>query len=85
MIAIGMDYKYYMDSSFKDDKIFECRDNILYRLNATKLHVNILTNLLSSVDEELTNLYSQENGGLIIHFHFDSRIEDVSALFNKNE
>lgn len=82
MIAIGMDYKYYMNSSFKDDKIFEYRDDILYRLNATKLHVNILTNLLCSIDEELTSLYSQENGGLKIHFHFDNRIEDVSALFD---
>ncbi len=82
MIAIGMDYKHYMDSSFNDDKIFEFRDSILYRLNATKLHVNILTNLLSTLDEELTSLYSQENGGLSIHFHFDSRMKDVSALFD---
>lgn len=82
MVAIGMDYKYYMDSSFTDDKIYEYRDNILYRLNATKLHVNILTNLLSSLDEELTSIYSQENGGMKIHFHFDNRINDISALFD---
>jgi hypothetical protein len=52
MIAIGMDYKYYLDSNFTDNKIYEFRDNILYRLRATRLHINIVVNLLSSLDRE---------------------------------
>lgn len=82
MIAIGMDYKHYLSSNFSDNKIYEFRDNILYRLRATKLHINILINLLNSLDQELTTIYSQENGGISIQHHFEQRKSDISALFD---
>jgi hypothetical protein len=82
MIAIGMDYKYYLDSSFNDKKIYEFRDNILYRLRATRLHINILVNLLNSLDRELTEIYSKENGQISMQIHFENRKSDISSLFD---
>lgn len=82
MIAIGMDYKHYLDSSFNDKKIYEFRDNILYRLRATRLHINILVNLLNSLDQELTEIYSKENGQISMQIHFENRKSDISSLFD---
>lgn len=82
MIAIGMDYKHYLVSNFNDVKIYEFRDNILYRLRATKLHINILVNFLNSLDQELTNIYSQENGQINMQIHFENRKSDISSLFD---
>lgn len=82
MIAIGMDYKHYLVSNFNDIKIYEFRDNILYRLRATKLHINILVNFLNSLDQELSNIYSQENGQINMQIHFENRKSDISSLFD---
>lgn len=82
MIAIGMDYKHFIDSSITDNKIYEFRDNILYRLRATRLHINIVVNLLSSVDGELSEIFKKENGQLSMHMHFENRKSDISALFD---
>lgn len=82
MIAIGMDYKYYLDSCFNDKKIYEFRDNILYRLKATRLHINILVNLLNSLDQELTDIYSKENGQISMQIYFENRKSDISSLFD---
>ncbi|MFC5196613.1 hypothetical protein ACFPH8_14820 [Bizionia hallyeonensis] len=82
MIAIGMDYKHYLDSSFNDIKIYEFRDNILYRLRATRLHINILVNLLNSLDQELTEIYSKKDGQITMQIHFENRKSDISSLFD---
>ncbi len=82
LIAIGMDYKYYMDSNFTDNKIYEFRDNILYRLRATRLHVNIAVSMLKSLDNELSDIFKKENGQLHMQRHFDIRKSDISALFD---
>ncbi|MDO6739459.1 hypothetical protein [Wenyingzhuangia sp. 2_MG-2023] len=82
MIAIGMDYKQYLDSSFNDKKIYEFRDNLLYRLKATRLHINILVNLLNSLDRELTEIYFKQNGQISVQVHFENRKSDISSLFD---
>lgn len=82
MLAIGMDYKYYLDSTITDNKIYEFRDNILYRLRATRLHINIVVNLLGSLDKELSDIFKKENGQLTMQMHFENRKSDISALFD---
>ncbi|WP_299051762.1 hypothetical protein [uncultured Polaribacter sp.] len=82
MIAIGMDYKFYIDSNVKDVKIYKFRDHIQYRLRATILHIDILTNLLNSIDNELTSMYSLQNEGVSMHLHFERRKSDISSIFD---
>lgn len=82
MIAIGMDYKYYIDSNFTDNKIYGFRDNILYRLGAMRLHINIVVNLLSSLDRELSEIFKKENGKISVQMHFQNRKSDISVLFD---
>lgn len=82
MIAIGIDYRNKLDPNPDDRRIFEFRDNILYRLNATKLHINILVGLLNNLDEELENIYFRESGTFQMKLHLDSRRSDISSLFD---
>ena len=82
MIAIGMDYKYYLDSSFTDNKIYKFRDNILYRLRATRLHINIVVSMLRSLDGELSDIFKKENDQLKMQIYFENRKSDISALFD---
>ncbi len=71
-----------MDSNFADNKIYEFRDNILYRLRATRLHINILVNLLKSLDRELSEIFNKPNGQLSMQMYFENRKSDISALFD---
>ena len=82
MIAIGLDYNQYFRKSISNKTIYSLRDNIIYRLNATKLHIEILTNLLDALDGELTSMYEQKDGGRNVHLHFSDRKTDISALFD---
>lgn len=81
MIAIGLDYNQYFKGNISK-KIYDLRDTIIYRLNATKLHIQILVNLIDNLDSELTSLYGQENGGRNVHLHFAHRKSDISALLD---
>jgi hypothetical protein len=41
-LAVAMDYKHYVDSSFKEDRIYVLRDNVQYRLTSAKVHLELL-------------------------------------------
>lgn len=82
MIAIGIDYNQYFKRDLSNKTIYDSRDNIIYRLNATKFHIQILANLLESIDRELSSLYDQKDGVRNVHDHFNKRQSDISALLD---
>lgn len=82
MIAIGLDYNQYFKRNISNKNIYSLRDTIIYRLNATKLHIQILVNLIGNLDAELTSLFGQEGGGREVYLHFAHRKSDISALFD---
>ncbi|QNJ99095.1 hypothetical protein [Constantimarinum furrinae] len=41
-LAIAMDYKYYIDSSWGENEIYQLRDDISFRLFCSKFHIELL-------------------------------------------
>jgi hypothetical protein len=81
MMAVAMDYKTYIDGNVKDDDIYDLRDSMLYRLNAAKFHLEILTGITSNTDLELTNYYrNSPDSQFRLNIHFEDRVNQVSYL-----
>ncbi len=86
MIALAMDYKFYIKEGFGDNEIYTIRDSILYRLRSTRLHARILSGLFTSLDSELTDLHlkslKDRKDTIPLQLHFLNREKDISALFD---
>ncbi|TNE69100.1 hypothetical protein EP331_14675, partial [bacterium] len=52
-MALAMDYKHYIDSSIRDNKIYTLRDNINYRLYSAKFHLEILFNHIRNIEKNI--------------------------------
>jgi hypothetical protein len=81
MMAVAMDYKTYIDATVKDNDIYDLRDSLLYRLNAAKFHLEILTGITSNTDLELTTYYRKSpDSQLGLNIHFENRVNQISYL-----
>lgn len=83
MLAVAMDYKFYLDPRIKDNTIYKIRDSIIYRLNCSKFHFQILLNIITHLDLELTNAYrklEKKNNPMGLSFHFDQRALHINNL-----
>lgn len=58
-LALGMDFKFYLSNSMKDDKIFEIRNDIFYRLYGSNFHIEILLNHFYRIQKQLENLFEK--------------------------
>lgn len=54
-MALAMDYKHYIDSSIRDNKIYTLRDNINYRLYSAKFHIELLFNHIRNIEKNVEN------------------------------
>ena len=65
-IALALDYKSYIDNSIRDSDIFKYRDNVLYRLNASKFHLKLLFNHLEYSNANIeANIISNNPAAMI--------------------
>jgi hypothetical protein len=81
MMALAMDYKTYIDGNVKNNDIYDLRDSMLYRLNAAKFHLEILTGITSNTDLELTAYYrNSPDSQLRLNMHFENRVNQISYL-----
>ena len=83
MMAVAMDYKTYIDVNIKDNDIYELRDSMLYRLNAAKFHLEILTGIDTNTDLELTTSFrniKSPNSMIGLNMHFENRVNQISYL-----
>ena len=53
--ALAMDYKHYIDSSIRNNKIYTLRDNINYRLYSAKFHLELLFNTINNIEKNIEN------------------------------
>lgn len=83
LLALAMDYKHYIDSSIDENKIYKLRDNIQFRLFASKFHIQLLFNHITYVEriiEENTKFQTKEsNPGFINTTPF---AQQVTSLFD---
>lgn len=82
MLAVAMDYKFYIDPRIKEDSIYRIRDSVTYRLNCTRFHFEILIGIIENLDIELTNAYREMEGKNTIGLgiHFDKRALQINYL-----
>ncbi len=83
-IALGFDYITYIDISVNQDKIYKLRDSILYRLFASRYHLDLLLQHLINSDSIFTQIYrkSLTNNAISLHQNEDIFIRQISALFD---
>ena len=58
-LAIAMDYKHYIDSTINDNEVYKLRDNVIYRLQSSSFHFQLLLNHHHIVENRLKELYKQ--------------------------
>ncbi len=54
-MALAMDYKHYIDSNIRDNKIYTLRDNINYRLCSAKFHIELLFHHIRNIEKNVEN------------------------------
>ena len=54
-MALAMDYKHYVDSNIRDNKIYILRDNINYRLYSAKFHLGLLFKHIINIEKNIEN------------------------------
>lgn len=82
-LALAMDYKHHIDSSFKENKIYQLRDNILYRLFSAKFHIELLFGHISNVEKQIeqgTKFQSSNSAPIILHT--DLFRQQITSLFD---
>jgi len=82
-MALAMDYKHYIDSSLRDNKIYTLRDNINYRLYSTKFHIEILFSHIRNIEKNIENqtIFSNPNQAPIIGF-IPIYTQQITSLFD---
>lgn len=83
-IALGLDYTTYIDIEAKQDKIFELRDNVLFRFFASEYHLKLLIDHIRYSDMRLTDQYRKSNkhDGFGLHINHEILKKETYSLFD---
>jgi len=86
-LAVAMDYKHYVDSSFKEDRIYALRDNVQYRLFSAKIHLQLLLRQHMSIQERLEKGFKKDPATVTgnyfpINPYFDIYQKEVSSILD---
>ena len=86
-LAIAMDYKHYIDGSFKESKIYELRDSVQYRFFSAKFHVEMLLNhhliIQNRLEESLKHDPHKITGDYFpFNPFFDIYQKEISSIFD---
>lgn len=86
-IAIAMDYKHYIDASFKENKIYELRDNIQYRLFSARIHVEAILRQHVIIQKKLEKQFKENPQTVVGNFfpfnpYFLIYHQEISSLFD---
>lgn len=80
-LAIGLDYKSFINNNLGDSEIFKHRDNVIFRLQSARFHFNLLLQFQDNVEFNLKHLSALDN---IIDLHTYERqsAEEIYSLFD---
>lgn len=73
--AISMDFSYHIKNTFSEPKIFDIRNNILYRLNSSRFHFHLLFRQIDEIQFKHDNLDVSNDirNSSVWHLEFDKR------------
>lgn len=86
-LAVAMDYKHYIDSSFSDSKIYELRDSVQFRLFSAKFHIELLLRhhliIQDRLEDSLKNDPHKVTGSYFpVNPYFDIYQKEISSIFD---
>ncbi|MBP7260531.1 MAG: hypothetical protein KBB37_04525 [Bacteroidia bacterium] len=86
-LAVAMDYKHYVDSSFKEDRIYALRDNVQYRLFSAKIHLELLLRQHIWIQERLEKGFNNNpkvvtDDYIPINPYFDIYQKEISSILD---
>jgi hypothetical protein len=86
-MAISMDYQFYISGKFGNDRIFELRDNINYRLFSAQFHIELLLKHHLEIQQRFQNIYQKAPEKILAEVHpsnpiFDRADEEISSIFD---
>ena len=86
-LAVAMDYKHYIDGSFKEDKIYQLRDNVQYRLFSARVHLELLLRQHKFIESRMESKYKEDPSMITgnyfpINPYFDHYQKEISSIFD---
>src|SRR5688572_4025268 len=86
-LAVAMDYKHYVDSSFKEDRIYALRDNVQYRLSSARLHLELLLRQHMWIQKRLEKSFEKDPSTVTGNYfpfnpHFYIYQQEVSSILD---
>lgn len=82
-MALAMDYKHYIDSNIRDNKIYTLRDNINYRLYSAKFHIELLFHHIRNIEKNVENNTLIRTGNQFpIIGHIPVYTQQITSLFD---
>lgn len=82
-MALAMDYKRYVDSSIRDNKIYTLRDNINYRLYSAKFHIELLFNHIRNIEKNIENqTFTRTPNQIPIIGYIPIYTQQITSLFD---
>lgn len=87
LYAVALDYKHYIDNSMSNDRLYELRDNVIYRLFSSRFHIQLLLQQQIEIKDKCFKMMNDGNWDLIqgihpvhpLHDHFK---KEVSSIFD---
>ncbi len=80
-LAIGLDYKSYINNNLGDSEIFKHRDNVIFRLQSARFHFNLLLQYQDIVEVNLKNFSALDNT-IELHTYERQSTEEIYSLFD---
>lgn len=86
-MAISMDYQFYISGKFGNDRIFELRDNVNYRLFSAQFHIELLLKHHFEIENRFQNIYQKAPDKILAEVYpsnpiFDYAEEEISSIFD---
>jgi len=81
--AVGADYGHYINNPLSGDKeIYNLRDNLHYRIEASIFHLSLLLQLFDQMEEVIPKLMEEKGDSIDVTRYFNSSQLEINALFD---
>lgn len=87
LYGLALHYSHYVDNTFSNDRLYELRDNVIYRLFSSRFHIQLLLQQQNLIKNKCLKMLNEGKLDLIqgigpvhpIHDHFK---KEISSIFD---